>query len=124
MKLTASFHGCMRFIMESKLKEAIESLDGYSYIIGAVSDDGDTGVGSKGTTKEITELVSKILAEIIKNAVEDVDCSKGQAFNVVIKEVIRATMTNVIADQLLADMDTETALDPDLLKGLKEDLLC
>lgn len=110
--------------MESKLKEALKYLEGYSYIIGAINDEGDTGVGSRGTTREIIELVSKILAELIKRSVEDVDCSKAQAFSVVIKEVVRATMTNLVTDQLLNDIDTETALDPDLLKGLKEDLLC
>jgi len=110
--------------MENKAKEAIKLLDGYSYIIAAINDDGDVCVGSEGKTREIIELVSKILAELIKNAVEGVDCSKGQAFNVVIKEVIKTTLTNLVTDQLLNDVDTETALDHDLLKGLKEDLLC
>lgn len=110
--------------METKVKEAIKLLDGYSYIMGVSNDEGDKSVACNATAGEATEIVSKILAELIKNAAEGLDCSKAQAFNAVIKEVIRATMTNLVTDQLLTSIDTETALDPDLLKGLKEDLPC
>lgn len=110
--------------METKVKEALKRLEGYSYIIAVTDGDGSESVAAHGTTNEIVELMSVLLSKLVRDAAEGMNESSGKVFDVIFKHIVKETMSLLITEKLTEDVDIETALDPDLLKGLKEDLLC
>lgn len=110
--------------METKVKEALKCLEGCSYIIGVVDEDDSGAVASRGTTNEVIKLMSTLLSRLVQEAAEDIGEPNGKVFAVIFKEIVKETTALLITEKLTEGMDIETALDPDLLKGLKEDLLC
>lgn len=108
--------------MENKVKQAIELLDGYSYIL-AVGDSEETMVSAKGSIGKITELLGRVMATTIEDAT-DKSYNLGEATETVLKESTRVCLDTVMIKALRKRLEDDNTLDADLIKALKEELTC